>query len=151
MLPPRRILVHHPDPDFRSILLGALRTEFGPSVPLLPATSHEEVAALARSAAPEVMILPISEPGSTAVEILAQLQAEFPRQPWGVVVILPDERPASLRQGLEAMRAGALDYAVGHPPQPAALARAVRHAAMRARAGRNRSQAGSRARGKVHP
>jgi len=138
MLPLRRIVVHHPDADLRNRLMGDLRNDFGPSVPLLPAASHAEALMLARTAAPEVIILPLHEPGSTAIEILAQLRAEFPTQVWAVVVLLPDERPESLRQGLEAMRAGALDYAVGNPPAAAALSRAVRHAALRARTGRNR-------------
>jgi two-component system, NarL family, response regulator LiaR len=117
---PLRLMIVDDHPLVRTAVADAVK---GPDVVVVgEASTAEEALAIAPDLAPDVLLLDISMPGMSGVQLVRELA---PRLPGTKIIMLTVS--ASERDLLDAMRYGAVGY-LTKDVTPAALARSVRAA-----------------------
>jgi two-component system, NarL family, invasion response regulator UvrY len=91
-----------------------------PSAAIEEARNGAEALALARTRKPDVVVLDVSMPGRSGLEVLKELKEEYPKVPVLVLSVHPEEQFA-----VRALKAGAAGY-LTKESAPEELVRAIR-------------------------
>ena len=114
-----RVLIADDHPAVRRGLKEII-AEALPSAAIEEARNGAETLALARKRKPDVVVLDVSMPGRSGLEVLKELKEEYPKVPVLVLSVHPEEQFA-----VRALKAGAAGY-LTKESAPEELVRAIR-------------------------